>query len=171
MRQVSLTWSPPVRPFCRLLLSLVVLSFAGPFVQLPGRSISIASTAWTKTITVSWTIVPNVITSTEHARRRGVDRCLCVSGHGSSRRLVWVFFCLLCLLFGFVLALHPCIDSSLSYKSGLVPSDMNSSHLRPFHKVCRQPQRLELAPVLDIRRARPFIEDLHCREFRYVDYN
>ena len=43
-------------------------------------------------------------------------------------------------------------------------------HLYPFRQVCSQPQRLELAPVLETRRAGPFVEDLHCLEFRYVDY-
>src|SRR5436305_2895236 len=40
-----------------------------------------------------------------------------------------------------------CPEPSVSYKSVLVTRDVNASHLRPFHKVCSQPQRLELDPL------------------------
>ena len=50
------------------------------------------------------------------------------------------------------------------YETILVIPDVNVSHLRLFHQVCSQPQRLELASVLDSRRAQPFIEDLRCRK-------
>jgi hypothetical protein len=48
----------------------------------------------------------------------------------------------------------------------LIHPDVNASHLRPFRQVCSQPQRFELALVLNPRRTRPFIEDLHRCKFR-----
>src|SRR2546423_3043692 len=69
------------------------------------------------------------------------------------------------------LAYPQCPEGSCSHESVLVSPEVNASHLRLFHQVRSRPQRLELAPVLETRRAGPFVEDLHCLEFRYVDYH
>ena len=57
-----------------------------------------------------------------------------------------------------------CPETACPYECIFITPDMNTPHLHLFHQVCNSPWQLELAPVLDSKRARSFIEDLRCRE-------